>query len=126
MFPARARKEPTSTFSNHHTIPCKDKSAEKTGLPCRHGLGDESLELELLLLEILGRAVGDVELGHGLAENALNLLLLAALHPNGKHRVRDDLLNTSNVRLELLLSVEPLAESIIGVLELLGVWEVLV
>lgn len=86
-----------------------------------HGLGDEALEGELLLLEVLGRGILDLELGHGLADGLLDLLALVALDLEGHGRVGDDLLDTANVVLELLLGLEALAEGIVGVLELLSI-----
>jgi hypothetical protein len=86
-----------------------------------HGLGDEALESKLLLLEVLSGAVGDLQSSHSVADGALDLLLLATLELKGQCGVGDDLLNTANVRLELLLSLELLLESIIVALELLSV-----
>lgn len=87
----------------------------------RHGLGYESLQGELLLLEVLGRRVLDLQLAHSLAEGLLDSLLLAALELQRHCGVGDDLLNAADVGLELLLGLEALAESVIGGLELLGV-----
>jgi hypothetical protein len=89
-------------------------------LPRGHGLGNETLESKLLLLEVIGRSVLELEGAKGLAEGLLDLLLLAALELERQSRVRDDLLNTGNVRLELLLGLEALAESLVLALELLG------
>ena len=86
-----------------------------------HGLGDKTLEGELLLLELVGRGLVELESGHGIAHGGLDLLLLATLHLEGQSLVRDNLLNTANVGLELLLSLEALAESLIVALESLGV-----
>jgi len=86
-----------------------------------HGLGDETLEGELLLLEVLGGGVVELEGGHGVADGALDLVLLAALELERQCRVGDNLLNTANVRLELLLGLELLAESLVVGLEGLGV-----
>ena len=87
----------------------------------RHGLGDQPLESKLLLLEVLGRGVLNLELAHGLAERLLNLVLLAALELEGESRVRDDLLNAGDVGLELLLGLKALAEGLVLALELLGI-----
>lgn len=86
-----------------------------------HGLGDKALEGELLLLQVLSGAVAKLESGHGVADGGLNLLLLATLELEGQGRVRDNLLNTANVGLELLLSLETLAESLIVGLESLSI-----
>lgn len=86
-----------------------------------HSLGHETLESELLLLQLVGTAVGDLEGSHGLGDLLLDLVLLATLELEGQRGVGDDLLNTANVGLELLLSLEALAESLIVGLELLGV-----
>lgn len=85
-----------------------------------HGLGDQSLERQLLLLEVVSSRILDLELAHGLAEALLDLLLLAALQLKGESGVRHDLLNTGDVGLELLLSLEALAERLVVALELLG------
>ena len=90
-------------------------------LPRRHGLGDQPLKGKLLLLEVIRRRPLDLELLHGLGERLLDLLLLAALELDREGGVGDDVLNTRDVPLELLLGLEPLAESIIGALELLGI-----
>lgn len=86
-----------------------------------HGLGDKALEGELLLLQVLSGAVAKLESGHGVADGGLNLLLLATLELEGQGRVGDNLLNTANVGLELLLSLETLAESLIVGLESLSI-----
>lgn len=85
-----------------------------------HGLGHQSLERELLLLQVISGRVLNLELAHGLAERLLNLVLLATLELEGQGRVGDDLLNAGDVGLELLLGLEALAESLIVGLELLG------
>ena len=85
-----------------------------------HGLGNKTLEGKLLLLEVFGGAVADLENGHSLAEGVLDLLLLATLELKRESGVGDDLLNTAHVGLELLLSLELLLESIIVALELLS------
>lgn len=87
----------------------------------RHGLGDKALEGELLLLEVVGGGVLDLELGHGVAESGLDALAVAALHLDGHTGVGDDLLNAGDVGLELLAGLEALGESLIGGLVLLGV-----
>jgi hypothetical protein len=85
-----------------------------------HGLGNKTLEGKLLLLEVLSGALVDLKSGHGVGDGALDLLLLATLKLEGQSGVGDDLLNTANVGLELLLSLELLLESIIVALELLS------
>lgn len=86
-----------------------------------HGLGDETLEGELLLLEVLGGGVAELEGSHGVADGALDLLLLATLELEGEGRVGDDLLDTADVGLELLLGLELLAEGLVVGLESLGI-----
>ena len=86
-----------------------------------HSLGDETLEGELLLLEIIGRRVLNLELAHSFAERLLDLLLLSALHLERQGRVGNDVLDARNVRLELLLGLELLAEGLVVGLERLGV-----
>lgn len=83
-----------------------------------HGLGDQALEGKLLLLEVLGGGVLNLELGHSVAEGRLDLLLVAALELQGHGGVGDNLLNTGDVRLELLAGLETLGEIIIAGLEL--------
>jgi hypothetical protein len=97
------------------------RAAEKKRLSRGHGLGHEALEGELLLLEVLGGAVVELEGTHGVADGALNLLLLATLELEGEGRVGDDLLDTADVGLELLLGLELLAEGLVVALESLGV-----
>jgi hypothetical protein len=84
-------------------------------------LGDDALERKLLLLQVISRSILDLELGHGVRESRLNLLLLAALEADRCSRVGDHLLNAGDVRLELLPRLELLAESLVAGLELLGV-----
>lgn len=86
-----------------------------------HGLGDETLEGELLLLEVLGGAIGELKSTHGVADSLLNLLLLATLELEGESGVGDNLLDTANVGLELLLGLESLAEGLVVALEGLGI-----
>lgn len=86
-----------------------------------HGLGDEPLEGQLLLLQVIGRGVLDLELSHSIGQCLLNLLLLATLQLQRQGGVRDDVLNTSDVGLELLLGLEALGEGLIVGLELLGI-----
>lgn len=87
----------------------------------RHGLGHKALESELLLLEVISSALVELKGTHGIADGALDLLLLATLELEGQRGVRDNLLNTADVRLELLLSLELLLESIVVALESLGI-----
>lgn len=87
-------------------------------LPCGHSLGNQTLESKLLLLEVLGGGVLNLELGHSVAESRLNTLLVAALELHGHTRVGDNLLDTGDVRLELLARLETLGESLIAGLEL--------
>lgn len=96
-------------------------AGEARRLPGGESLGDDALEGELLLLEILGGGILDLELSHGVAESGLDLLLLAALQPDGGGGVGDHLLNAGDVGLELLSGLELLAEGLVGGLELLGV-----
>jgi hypothetical protein len=87
-------------------------------LPCGHGLGDQTLESKLLLLKFLGGGVLNLELGHGVTESRLNALLVAALELHGHARVGDNLLDTGDVRLELLARLEALGEGLVAGLEL--------
>jgi hypothetical protein len=70
---------------------------QQSDLARGHGLGDQTLEGELVLLEILGGALVELEGGHSVADGALDLLLLATLELEGESRVGDDLLDTANV-----------------------------
>lgn len=83
-----------------------------------HGLGDQALQSQLLLLEVLGGGVLNLKLGHSIAQSGFDLLLVATLQLGGHSRVRNDLLNTGDVRLELLARLELLGESLIAGLEL--------
>lgn len=94
---------------------------ERRRLSGGESLGDDALEGELLLLEVLGGRVLDLELGHGVGESGLDLLLLAALEADGGGGVRDHLLDAGDVRLELLPALELLGEGLVGALELGGV-----
>lgn len=87
-----------------------------------HGLGDKALQGKLLLLQVVRSAVVELQGAHGVADGALDLLLLAALELQGQSRVGDNLLDTADVGLELLLSLELLAEGFVVALESLGVW----
>lgn len=86
-----------------------------------HGLGDQALQSQLLLLEVLGGGVLDLQLGHGVAESRLDLLLVATLQLHRHTGVRDNLLDTRDVRLQLLAGLELLGESLVAGLELGGV-----
>jgi hypothetical protein len=61
------------------------------------GLGDNSLEGQLLLLQVISRGILNLKLGHGVAESGLDLLLLATLQADGRSGIRDHLLNAGNV-----------------------------
>lgn len=87
----------------------------------REGLGDNALERQLLLLQVISRSILNLELSHGVAESRLNLLLLATLEADSGHGVGDHLLNTGDVRLELLPRLELLAEGLVAGLELGGI-----
>lgn len=88
----------------------------------RHGLGYESLESQLLLLEVVGGRVLNLELSHGVAHGSLDLLLGTTLDLVAQGWVGNDLLNAGDVGLELLSGLELLAESVIAGLELLGIY----
>jgi hypothetical protein len=87
----------------------------------RHGLGDETLQGELLLLEVVGGALAELKSSHGVADGGLDLLLLSALELQGQSGVGHDLLNAANVGLKLLLGLELLLESVVVALESLGI-----
>lgn len=102
------------------------ETAKYLHLPSSHGLGHEPLESKLLLLEVIGGGVLNLELAHSVTESGLNLLLVAALQFHGHGGVRNELLNTRDVGLELLARFELLGESFIARLELGGICEALV
>ena len=89
-----------------------------------HGLGDDALQGELLLLQVVGSGVLNLELGHGVAQGGLDLLLLATLQLEGQAGVRDDVLHAGDVGLELLLGLKALAEGLIVALKLLGIFSI--
>ena len=93
----------------------------QSNLACRHGPRDQALEREFLLLQIVGGAVFDFELTHGVAKGSLDLLLCTPLELQGQSWVGGDLLNTGDVGLQLLSCLEFLAKSVIRVLEFGGV-----
>jgi hypothetical protein len=84
-------------------------------------LRDNTLESQLLLLQVLVTGILDLQLGHGVAESGLDLLTGTTLELQAHRGIADDLLNTRDVRLELLPSLVLLGESIVGRLELLGI-----
>ena len=61
-----------------HGQHCKTYST-RNHLAGGESLGDNTLECELLLLEIISGGILDLKLGHGVAEGRFNLLLLATL-----------------------------------------------
>lgn len=98
---------------------------KKRHLPGSHSPSNESLEGKLLLLEIIGSRVFNLELGHGITEGRLDLLLVATLELNRHGGIRDDLLNAGDIRLKLLARLELLGELFIARLELGGIFETL-
>ena len=87
----------------------------------RHGLGDNPLQRELLLPQVLGGRLFDLELRHGVAQGRLDLLLGPPLQLDGHGRVGHDFLDARNVGFELLPRLKLLAELFVAVLELGGV-----
>lgn len=90
-----------------------------------HGLGDETLKSQLLLLQVIGGGVVDLELAHGVAQGRLDLLLVATLELEGHGGVGDDLLNTGDVGFELLTGLELLAEFLVAGLEFGGIYKMI-
>jgi len=90
-------------------------------LTAGHSLGHKALERKLLLPEVLGRGLLELEGGHSIADGGLDLVLLATLELKGQRGVGDELLDVVDVVLEVLLGLEPLAEGLIVGLELLGI-----
>ena len=90
-------------------------------LAAGHGLGHETLEGELLLLQLLGGGVVDLKGAHRVADGGLDLVLLATLELERQRGVRDELLDVGDVVLEVLLSLEALVEGLVVALELLGI-----
>lgn len=113
---------PENLGEKAHQTTAHSLKRRNDNLPGGHGLGNKALEGKLLLLEVVSSGVLNLKLAHGLAEALLNLVLLAALELEGQSWVRDDLLNTVDVRLKLLLGLEALAESLIVGLELLSIY----
>mgnify|MGYP005988216605 CR=1 FL=1 len=108
-------------YSKHAKLPPSHVIGGVMHLSGGHGLGNKTLEGKLLLLQVLSSAVLKLKSSHGVAHLGLNLVLLATLQLEGEGLVGDDLLNTADVGLELLLSLEALAESLIVALEVLGI-----
>lgn len=115
------REAPSRLPLSSHPIAAYSRNEATVNLSGGHGLGDKTLESKLLLLKVLSRAVGDLEGSHGIRDGGLDLLLLATLELERQRGVRDNLLNTADVRLELLLGLKLLAESLVVGLELLGI-----
>jgi len=86
-----------------------------------HGLGDDPLERQLLLLQIIAGSILDLKLGHCIGQGTLNLLLLSTLELHGHGRVGNDFFDAADVGLKLLSGFKFLAESVVGALELLGI-----
>lgn len=91
-----------------------------TTLAGRHGLGDGTLEGELLLLQVISGALAELELCHGLAHGVLDLLLLSTLKFECQGGIRNDVLDPGDVRLELLLRLVLLGELLVVGLVFLG------
>ena len=83
-----------------------------------HGLGDEALKSQFLLLQVFRGRVLDLELAHGVAQSRLDLLLVATLELEGLGGVGNDLLDTGDVGFELLTGLELLAELLVAGLKL--------
>jgi len=81
-------------------------------------LGNNPLESQLLLFQIIGGGVFNLELGHSIAKSRLDLLLLATLQPDGSGGVGDHLLDTRDVSFELLSGLKLLAKCFITGLKL--------
>jgi hypothetical protein len=107
---------------HQHLLSVCATSRRKTNLAGGHGLGDHSLQGKLLLLQVIRGGIFDLELSHGVAESRLDLVLSSALELERHGGVRDDLLNSRDVGLELLSRLELLAERLVAVLELLRIW----
>ena len=84
-------------------------------------LGHHTLQCKLLFLEVLAARILNLQLGHGVGQSALNLLLLATLELHAHCGVGHNLLDSADVALQLLSCLELLAESIVAGLELGGV-----
>ena len=87
-----------------------------------HGLGDEALKSQFLLLQVFRGRVLDLELAHGVAQSRLDLLLVATLELKGHGGVGDDFFNARDVGLKLLARLKLLGESLIARLELGSIW----
>ena len=106
---------------HQHLLSVSASSRSELNLAGRHGLGNNSLQCKLLLLQVIRGGIFDLKLGHSLTEGGLDLVLGSALDLEGHSRVRNNLLDSRNVGLQLLSSLELLAESLIAVLELLRI-----
>jgi hypothetical protein len=106
---------------HQHLLSVCATSRSKVNLAGGHGLGDHSLQCKLLLLQVIGGGILDLELSHGIAESRLDLVLGSTLELEGHGGVGDDLLDSRDVGLELLSGFELLAESLVAVLELLRI-----
>ena len=112
--------------------PCHKKSCINTSflrmcrewwgdLAGRHSLGDNSLQCELFLLQVIRCWVLNLKLSHGIAESGLDLVLCSALKLEGHGWVRNNFFHSWDICLKLLSRLELLAESLVGGLEFLGV-----
>jgi hypothetical protein len=119
--PSNKRKAPACPRSTRKQLGIVHSTRLVHHLACGVRLGDNALECELLLLEVVGAGILNFKLSHGIAERSLDLLLLATLEVDGGAWVGNHLLDTSNVSLELLLRLVLLAESLIGALKFIRV-----
>jgi hypothetical protein len=106
---------------HQHLLSVSAASRSKLNLAGRHGLGNNSLQCKLLLLQVIRGRIFDLELGHSIAEGRLDLVLGSPLELEGHGGVGYNFLDSRDVGLQLLSSLELLAEGFIAVLELLRI-----
>jgi hypothetical protein len=108
-------------YEKIHSENRSHEERKEVRLAGRHSLSDNTLQRKLLLLQVISTGVLDLELLHGIRESRLNLLTGSTLELEGHGGIRNNLLNTGDVRLKLLAGLVLLGESIVGGLELLGI-----
>lgn len=79
---------------HQHLLSVSASSRSELNLAGRHGLGNNSLQCKLLLLQVIRGGIFDLKLGHSLTEGGLDLVLGSALELQRHGGVRDDLLNS--------------------------------
>src|ERR1700761_2745562 len=86
-------------------------------LSCGEGLGDNSLQSQFLLLQVVTSSVLNFQLLHGLTQARLNLFLLAPLELHRHCWIGNHILNPCDMCFELLSSLKSLSKCLITGLE---------